>query len=279
MAKFLKQDKLFEEGSIDKIIELSKVFKGEIINERKLYDELTILTTSKEMNRWKECKDVDQLICKIQEKKFPNLLDLFLMVSACSVSNAEVERYFSRSGLIITKKVSNLHEDNFNDRKNIISGMQFFDNDLSLLKIDSNLIQKVSQASSKYKRKLEEEKRLSDEASKRRRTEEQFESHLELIAAIAEEKEWSKNHEGQMNTIREKLTIEKEKAKKMLAALSEKAVDTSDPQEKVEVIRELSLNLTATNLEIKRLEEVLNQAQTQLIEKQNSVIDKIRHNK
>lgn len=44
------------------------------------------------------------------------------MVSACSVSNAEVERYFSRSGLIIMKKVSNLGKD-FNDRKHLISGM------------------------------------------------------------------------------------------------------------------------------------------------------------
>lgn len=104
-------------------------------------------------------------------------------------------------------------------------------------------------------------------------------SHFELIASIDEEKDWTKSTEKQMEEIRQKVSILKEKATKILQALSEKTNDQSEPQEKVEVIRQLSLNLTETTTEIKELEEALYFLQTQMTEKQSSLIDKFKHSK
>lgn len=143
-------------------------------------------------------------------------------------------------GLSVTKRVSNLGEDSFNDRKHIISGLQFFKNDLNLLKIDSNLIQIVSLAASAYKRKLEEERKLGSESAKRQKPDDEFAAQLELITAIEEEKQLARSIEMQMNSVREKLDSEKAKAKKILSALSDKAADQSDPSEKINVIQELS---------------------------------------
>lgn len=65
----------------------------------------------------------------------------------------------------------------------------------------------------------------------------------------------------------------------MLMALSEKAADQSDPLDKITVIQELSQNLTEANATLKELEEVFSKAQTQLIEKQSSVIKKFKQTK
>lgn len=277
-AKFMAVDEIFKEGSISKILELSRYFKNGIIDEKKLYDELTVLVTSNKEVDYANCKNIDEFYCVIMEKGNPNLGNLFMMVSACSVSNAEVERYFSRSGLIITKKVSNLEEKSFNDRKHIISGMQFFNNDLKMLQMDGALYNKVQHASSKYKRKLEEEKQLSQELSKRQRSDDDNLMRLQLIADIQEEKELSKDLARQISLTTGKLNDERELAKKILSAICEKTSDTADADDKIETIRQLSRSLTGTNEIIKKLEENLNTLQPNLISKQSSMISKINQN-
>lgn len=277
-AKFMTPSEIFNKGSTQKIMQLSRFFKSDVIKEKKLYDELTILVTKGKAADHNEHEDIDQFYCKLMEEDYPNLTTLFTMVSACSVSNAEVERYFSRSGLIITKKVSNLDESSFNDRKHIISGMQFYNNDLKLLKMDANLFSRVNQAHSTYKRKLEEQKQLASESLKRQRTEEDDLQHLELIAAINEGKELSRNVTNEISSIGDDLANERDKAKSILDAIFEKTTDSSEAPDKVDTIRKLSLNLAGTNSKIKELEEKLNAIQSNLIKKQSSVIEKFNQN-
>lgn len=280
-AKFMSPNEIFKEGSASNILQLSKFFKGDFIDEKKLYDELVILVTSRKASDYEKCNDIDHFYCDLMDtKEYPNLTVLFTMVSACSVSNAEVERYFSRSGLIITKKVSNLDESSFNDRKHIISGMQLYNNDLKLLKMDASLYSRVNSAYSSYKRKLEEEKQLVSESAKRQRNQDEDLQHIELIAAINEGKELSRNVTEQIRLIAEELTKEREKGKNILSSICAKTTDdSSDAPNKVETIRKLSCNLAETNAIIRGLEDKLNSLQNNLIKKQSSVIEKINPNK
>lgn len=129
------------------------------INDTQLYQELTLFVAPSNQVQFNGITDIDSFYVAVdQTEKSPKLFKLFRLVSTVSISNAEVERKFSRSKLVITKHMSNLQEENFNARKKIISGMKFFGDDIATFAISTSLVRKVSLASSNYKRKLEARK-------------------------------------------------------------------------------------------------------------------------
>lgn len=170
-VKFLAPKYIFQEGSIKKIIDVAKYFDlhNQPINSTTLFEELTLFVAPNNQLLFNEISDIDKFYIKVeQEGKSPELFKLFRLVSTVSISNAEVERNFSRSKHVITKYMSNLQEENFNARKQIISGMKFFGDSIEDFTVSTTLVRKVNMTSSVYKRKLEEMK-LEDEANKKRK--------------------------------------------------------------------------------------------------------------
>lgn len=82
--------------------------------------------------------------------------------------------------------MSNLQEENFNARKQIISGMKFFNDDIENFPVSTSLIRKVTSASSVYKRKLEEQKTEAAEIAKRQRLAKDKEAQIRLSKEAAE---------------------------------------------------------------------------------------------
>lgn len=137
-------------------------------------------------DQFKEYKDIDKFYVAVSEKgKSPEMFNLFRLTSALTISNAEVERHFSRSKLVITKQMSNLQEENFNARKHIISGMKFFQDDVSNFPVSTSMISKVHNAHRDYKRKHDGEKSEHENKEKRQRADE------ELAAQICSAKQLS----------------------------------------------------------------------------------------
>jgi hypothetical protein len=270
-AKHMALKYIFKEGSITKVMELSKSFSNNVLNEKELFDELTILVTTKNERDFADCKTIDSFFSAIFEwREVPNLKALFGMVSACSISNAEVERYFSRSGLVVTKRAANLEEESFNDRKRIISGMEFFDNNLNHLKINANLIAKVGQSHSVYKRRLEEEKQLATDTAEKKRSPVELEEHIQNVQL---EKKIIKDIEQQVSETRMKLESEKEKSDKIWKTIEDRMNDASDINKTLEAFQTLNESLRISKLKVNELERQLSSVLEKHSKKQQKFID------
>ena len=55
--------------------------------------------------------------------EFPNLCTIFLILESINASSAFIERFFSKCGIIVTKRNQNLNEESFNDRVMLCSNM------------------------------------------------------------------------------------------------------------------------------------------------------------
>ena len=55
--------------------------------------------------------------------EFPNLCTMFLILESINASSAFIERFFSKCGIIVTKRNQNLNEESFNDRVMLCSNM------------------------------------------------------------------------------------------------------------------------------------------------------------
>lgn len=92
---------------------------------------------------------IDSFYTKLnKEEKFPTILDLFYVAAVESISKAEAERSLSKSGTIIDKKSTRISNDTFNDRKHIIAGMSFYDNNVANVNIVQKSTEKYRSASS-----------------------------------------------------------------------------------------------------------------------------------
>ncbi len=55
--------------------------------------------------------------------ELPNLCTMFLIFESINASSAFIERFFSKCGIIVTKRNQNLNEESFNDRVMLCSNM------------------------------------------------------------------------------------------------------------------------------------------------------------
>lgn len=187
-VKFLSPQYIFEGGSIEKILGTVDYFKhhNQVIDKTKLFEELTLFVSPRNQELYKEITNIDKFYVTVDEKgKSSELVKLFRLVSALTISNAEVERNFSRSKLVITKQMSNLQEENFNARKHIISGMKFFQDDIATFPVSTSLISKVHYAHRDYKRKRDEDKTEQENAGKRQRFDEELSTQMRAMKEAA----------------------------------------------------------------------------------------------
>lgn len=156
-AKSMSLKYIFQDNSVDDIVQLSKMFTNQKINDAEIHREIVIFKLEFTSDDFLECKNIDQMYDKLDKTgKFPTLMTLFYLTSVASVSNAEVERFLSKSNLILDKKSTKMTLETFNDRKFIVSGMEFFDNNVAKVNYSASLISKVSNASAANKRKMDE---------------------------------------------------------------------------------------------------------------------------
>ena len=127
---------------------LKYIFKEELY-EIELYNELT----TKEEKDFEECETIYCFYSKIFVWIF--LITFHSGFCLFNIKRRSWKIFFKI--LIVTKRAANLKEDSFNDRK-----FNF--------KIDANSIAKVVQASSVFKRKLEEEKQIAVAIAKKNET-------------------------------------------------------------------------------------------------------------
>lgn len=208
-VKAFSPEHIFEKGSVEKILAVADYFKplNQNIDKTKLMEELALVISTRNQEAYENLTSIDKFYGEIEKKQNrPELCKLFRLVSAVSISNAEVERNFSRSKNVITYRMSNLQEENFNSRKRIISGMKFFNNDVGSLPISTMLVQKVHFAHRDYKRKLDDNKISEENSQKRQRMSEELTAHVRNV------KEASELYEKQI----ESATAECEKFKKDL---------------------------------------------------------------
>lgn len=184
-AKHMSPAYIFKDGSVKRILEAATYFAT--IDNTKLFEELTLFVSPRSQEKFKDIADIDKFYVAVdQSGASPELFGLFRITSALSISNAEVERHFSRSKLIISSQMSNLKEENFNARQQIISGMKFFADDISTFPVPTSLINKVSVASRNYKRRLEQEKAESGEAEKKQRLDDELLAQIRSTQAAVE---------------------------------------------------------------------------------------------
>lgn len=196
-VKFLSPKYIFRDGSIEKILAIAEYFKthNQDIDKTKLFEELTLFVSPRNQELFKDLVDIDKFFVAVDETgKFTELFKVFRLASTVTISNAEVERNFSRSKMVITKHMSNLQEGNFNARKRIISGMKFFGDDIENFPITTLLISKVHLAHRDYKRKMDDQKKQDEGLKNRQRLDEA------LTSQIQESQIASQNYSTQMES-------------------------------------------------------------------------------
>lgn len=270
-VKFMSHDYIFKEGSIVKILAVVDYFKqsNKTFDKTKLFEELTILVSPRYQEQYEGINDIDKFYVAVEEKgKSPELVKLFRLVSALTISNAEVERHFSRSKLVITKQMSNLQEENFNARKHIISGMRFFQNDIANFPVTNSLISKVHHAHRDFKRKRDDDHAEQENMEKKQRLDEEISDHIRAT------KEANKIFESQMKTKVEKagkLQLDLMNEKKALNSFLNCMSTCVDEKRMKELVKESQLS----NATISNLEEEHNLIQNDILKMQKEQINKL----
>lgn len=188
-VKFISPEYVFKEGSVEKIQAIGKYFEqcNQNINRTQLFEELVLFISPSNQLLYEGITDTDKFYVAVdQSGKCPELFRLFTLVSALTISNAEVERNFSRSKQIISPEMSNLKEENFNARKRIISGMGFFNDDIENFPVATTLVSKVLAAHRNFKRKRDDEKAQQEENGKRQQLDEELTTRMRQAKDTAE---------------------------------------------------------------------------------------------
>lgn len=270
-VKFLSPSYIFKEGSIERILAVADYFKphNQIIDKTKLFEELTLLVSPRNQDQFKDFKDIDKFYVAVNEKgQSPETFNLFRLISALTISNAEVERQFSRSKLVITKQMSNLQEENFNSRKRIISGMKFFQDDISNFPVSTSMISKVHNAHRDYKRKHDDEKSEHESKEKRQRADEELTSQIRSAKQLSEI--FTKQIESKVCEVG-KIQMDLKNEKTALNGFLDCMASCKDQKRLKELIEESQLS-TST---ISALEEDLFKIQNDILKLQEDRIKKL----
>lgn len=188
-VKYMAPRYIFDEGSIGKVLQVAKCFEShnQAMDTTKLFEELTLLLSPTNRVVYNNVANIDVFYSAVSDdRKSPELVHLFRLISALSISNAEVERNFSRSKRIISSHMTNLQEENFNSRKRIISGMQFFGDNVADFSVSQSLLKKVSGAAKAFKRKLEEQKAEQESLKKRKQMDEENADQIRIASEASE---------------------------------------------------------------------------------------------
>lgn len=127
LVSYLKPSKVFSKGSEEHVMKLVEMVDFKLDKVR-VYEEVIVVKGLKHsLPSEDDFEFYNSLFC---QHNFVELKKLFQIVITVSHSNAEAERRFSSSKLVMTENRSSMSEELFNHRKNIINGMHFFQNDL-----------------------------------------------------------------------------------------------------------------------------------------------------
>lgn len=235
----------------------------------KLFEELTLFIAPRNQEPFKDLVDIDEFFVAVDKSgKSPELFKLFRFVSTVTISNAEVERNFSRSKLIITKHMSNLKERNFNARKRIISGMKFFGNDVVNFPLPTSLISKVHHAHRDYKRKMDDTKAEQEIAEKRLRL------NNEITAQIQASEGASSNYSKRIESATAeagKLKKDLEVERKTLEGFLNEMATCKDPDK----FHELATNSKLSTTTISQMDQEFNVIQSKILKLQENRIQKL----
>lgn len=179
---FLNFSEIEKEESCGNIVKLAKALPGSL-NTNMLIDEWHLLQ-SEELNSISEAR-IDHMWQKIFEKKnalgetkYPIIQDVVKMCLAVSHGNADIERGFSKSRIIISEDRTQMLERTLNAKLHVLSALKFYDYKPHLVPITKELLTSARSAYSRYKAYLEEERRKKelllkiDEENKRKLEEE-----------------------------------------------------------------------------------------------------------
>lgn len=278
-AKSMSLKYIFQENSSDDIIQLSKMFTNQKISDTEIHREIVIFKLEFTPADFFECKTIDQMYDKLDKTgKFPTLMQIFYLTSVASVSNAEVERYLSKSNLILDKKSTKMSLETFNERKFIVSGMEFYDNNVSKVNYSASLISKVSNASAANKRKMNERV-----AAEKLELSLQQENNVHLAHILdLEQARLDKTAIDSMNSLQD---MEKNKAQRkqqkieLILRSIEQVFDENQNIENqsgnIDYLKSMFKNLTDSCREKKTTEDELEVINKKINEKQSKVIESL----
>lgn len=216
----------------DFLDELAKCFAKESIDHTKLRDEyqlVQIKIKSKQRNEMVEAeKNIDSFWHNFFDSSDGNYANMEIFVkSLLSVSHgqADVERGFSTSSLVLTEERNAMSERTLNSRLNTIDAIKDVDKDVTKIQIDRELITLAHNAHAKYQDYLKEEKEKKKEEErekieKEKRREEIMQSGVERSKRRLELDELTAQIQNVNKKIKDKeacVTDVMETAEKMLA--------------------------------------------------------------
>ncbi|XP_058451946.1 uncharacterized protein LOC131430760 [Malaya genurostris] len=172
LVSFMKPQKIKDGQSFQQLVELAELVNFHL-DKTKIYEEVVLASVFFSGQNF-DCMLSDLEFYKLlfQQSCCQELQKLFDICSCVSHSNAEIERRFSHSKILMSDGRSRLGENTFNNAKNIINGMLFFDNMVTNFVCDKNLILKAKFARQAYEAKMDK-KRNEEENAQRKQDEEE----------------------------------------------------------------------------------------------------------
>ncbi|XP_049294373.1 uncharacterized protein LOC125769620 [Anopheles funestus] len=235
LVSYMSPSKIFSTKSEETIMKLAEKVDFKL-DKIRVFDEIVVLKNLK-LSLPTYNNDLEFYAVLFRLHDFVELKKLFQIIITISHSNAEAERRFSSSKMVMTEKSSCMSEELFNHRKNIINGMQFFNNDLEKFIPPKELLLKAKIARQTHYEKIEKEKQEKKNedlrlSSKKKELDEQKnvvkmkrEAREELTSIITTQLKKLKNDNPQVACLKimveqhEKLLSEEADAQKKLGEL------------------------------------------------------------